>query len=62
MDQTGGRVLGSLRNKTNAECCAACIANNDCDVWITGEKETPVCRASISPILCLLLHQGIRVF
>lgn len=42
MDQTGGRVLGSLRNKTNAECCAACIANKDCDVWITGDKVTPV--------------------
>jgi hypothetical protein len=41
-DQVGGKVIGSLRNKTVAECCAACVANPECDAWIQGQQRTPV--------------------
>eukprot|EP01051_Picozoa_sp_SAG22_P001240 SAG22_NODE_47_length_24699_cov_13.602317_5_plen_463_part_00 len=41
MDQTGGKVVGSVKDLTPAACCAACLENPECDAWVTG-ADTPV--------------------
>ena len=41
-DQVGGTVIGSIKDQTDAECCAACVKNPACGAWVTGKKHTPV--------------------
>ena len=38
VDQTGGKLISTLENQTTTTCCAACIANKDCDVWALASQ------------------------